>query len=173
MTQAESNAQNALQSTGPRTPEGKASAAQNTFKHGAYSEAILILGEDPAAFNRLRDGLVESLNPIGFLEESIVDRLATLWWRMDRVRRAEREALKVGTEYAQQDQRRILPEPTHTAFLTWANRGDAYMERLGRFETQLEKSFFRLVHELERIQVRRQGQDIPLPVIMDISITGG
>jgi hypothetical protein len=168
---AESNRLNALQSTGPRTAEGKTTASRNAIRHGAYSEAILILGEDQAAFDTLRDGMADSLNPVGPLEEHLVDRLSSMWWRMQRAGKAEREALKAAADCAQRQQSRPLAEPAHVAFFTWTANGGGHLDRLCRYETQLEKSFFRILHELERTQGRRLGQGVLPPVVVDVNIS--
>jgi hypothetical protein len=34
----------------------------------------------------------------------------------------------------------------------------------------LERSFFHLLHELERIQSRRQGQDVLPPAVVDVNL---
>jgi len=168
---SESNRLNALQSTGPRTAEGKTTASRNALRHGGYSEAILVLGEDQAEFDALRDGMADSLNPIGHLEENLVDRLATIWWRMERVGNAIGGALKTAAEHMQQRQSRSTSERSHVAFLSWTTHGSGHLERLGRYETQLEKSFFRLLHELERLQGRRMGQGVLPPVVVDVNVS--
>jgi hypothetical protein len=40
---AEANRRNSLKSTGPKTPEGKASARFDAMKHGLLAEDILVL----------------------------------------------------------------------------------------------------------------------------------
>jgi len=45
-------------------------------------------------------------------------------------------------------------------------------ERLLRHELTLEKSFFRSLHELERLQGRRQGEAVPPPMVLDVTLTG-
>jgi hypothetical protein len=47
LKQLEANRRNAQRSTGPASPEGKATAAQNAVKHGLYTENLLLEGEDP------------------------------------------------------------------------------------------------------------------------------
>ena len=44
--QAEANRRNALNSTGPKTPEGKAAVSHNALRHGLLSRDILLPGED-------------------------------------------------------------------------------------------------------------------------------
>ena len=43
---AEANRRNALKSTGPNTPEGKAAVRLNALRHGLLTQQILLPGED-------------------------------------------------------------------------------------------------------------------------------
>jgi hypothetical protein len=48
--QAQANRRNALKSTGPKTPEGKAAVRYYATKHGLLSEDVVLLpGEDEVA----------------------------------------------------------------------------------------------------------------------------
>jgi len=73
--QIEANRLNALQSTGPSTPEGKTVAARNAFKHGIFAEAPIIIGEDRTAFEALRDDYLDRFQPAGPDEEALVANL--------------------------------------------------------------------------------------------------
>jgi hypothetical protein len=46
---AEANRRNALKSTGPKTPGGKAAVRLNALKHGLLSQDILLPGEGEEA----------------------------------------------------------------------------------------------------------------------------
>ena len=169
------DASKAVGPTGPRTPEGKAVVALNAMKHGGYSEAIIVLGEDPDDYAAFHAGLSSSLNPVGPLEEEMVGRLAQLWWRLQRVGRAEREGLKSALERElwrrQLDQ---VANPVHLAFVLTMAAGDGrHTERLLRHEAQLERGCFRLLHELERVQAQRQGQVMMPQVVVDLQLTTG
>jgi len=87
--QAEANSQNALLSTGPKTPEGKAAAALNALKHGLLSRDALLPGEDADTLKELREHLQTELQPIGELEALLVDRIAAACWRLRRLGRVE------------------------------------------------------------------------------------
>jgi hypothetical protein len=50
-------------------------------KHGAYSESILLPGEDPAAFKQMHADLIAELIPVGPLEDDIVLTIARHVWR--------------------------------------------------------------------------------------------
>lgn len=161
--------------TGPRTTDGKAIVSRNALKHGGYSEAVLVLGEDPAAYQAILNGMVESLLPVGPLEVELVDRIAQVWWRLQRVGRAEREGLKAALESElRRTQTQQVANPTHVAFILSMMMGDGRQtERLQRYEAQLERSFFRLLHELERIQAQRQGMPSTPPVIVEVNVNQG
>ena len=88
------NQQNAKASTGPRTPAGKTRSAQNAIRHGAYSAAVLVLGESQADFSRLKSELQATLRPEGPLEDRLLNRIALLWWRLERAQRVEQESLE-------------------------------------------------------------------------------
>jgi hypothetical protein len=169
MDRVESNRQNALRSKGPRTEEGRATVSKNALRHGGYAarvEAIPALGEEPGEFEALRAGLVESLHPIGALEYELVGKMASSWWRMLRAGRAERE----GLEYVIRKQGSSAT-PILSAFCGQLALGDGHnTERLLRFEAQMEKAFFRILHELERLQARRHGQGVPVPLVVDVNV---
>jgi hypothetical protein len=61
------NQQNALQSTGPRTPEGKARSSGNALRHGLTSKAVVLPGEERERdlFEALASSLFEDIKPKG------------------------------------------------------------------------------------------------------------
>ncbi len=88
------NRVNAQKSTGPKTEQGKAVSSQNSFKHGLYSKAIIIPGEDPAKFEALRSDLAAEHRPVGLTEELLVDEIAQHYWRMKRFRALDAQMYK-------------------------------------------------------------------------------
>src|SRR5437870_3847950 len=53
LKQVEANRHNALLSTGPKTPEGKAAVRLNALRHGLRAHAVVLPGENPEAFQQL------------------------------------------------------------------------------------------------------------------------
>jgi len=86
---AQSNRRNALKSTGPKTPEGKAAVRLNALRHGLLSQEILLPGEDEEAFRDLGEHLRAELQPVGELENLLVDRIISAYWRLRRLGRVE------------------------------------------------------------------------------------
>jgi hypothetical protein len=87
--QTQANRRNALKSTGPTTPEGKAAASQNALTHGLLSREVLLPGEDGAALVELGGRLREELRPAGELEGLLVERVIAAAWRLRRLGRVE------------------------------------------------------------------------------------
>jgi hypothetical protein len=75
--------------SGPRTVAGKTRSRRNALKFGIFSKSLLLDGENPADFEKLRRSLWEYWEPEGAEQEIRVERLATLYWRQGRVTAAE------------------------------------------------------------------------------------
>jgi len=111
------NQKNSLRSTGPRTPAGKAVVARNALRHGILSARFLLDGEDEADLQCLFDGLCESLQPLGALEVSLVEKVALNLWRHRRLVRAEGAEIKLHRKDAD-----IAEQATAQLGLPWAGR---------------------------------------------------
>jgi hypothetical protein len=96
------NRQNARQSTGPQTPDGKARSARNALKHGLLAKDVVINGPDlsetQADFDALLADLLSELNPRTLIEETLVERIATGYWRLRRAQRFEAGAIRDALE---------------------------------------------------------------------------
>jgi hypothetical protein len=79
--------------TGPTTIAGKHRSRWNATTHGLLAKAVVITEgdgkESKAEFHRVLDGLRHDLRPEGMLEEILVERIATCYWRLRRALRAE------------------------------------------------------------------------------------
>jgi len=91
------NRENAKKSTGPRSWAGKDESKMNAVTHGLLAEHLLItdgeLKEDPEAFGRLLAGLREARQPVGALEEALVEEIAGGFWKERRAQRYEAGAI--------------------------------------------------------------------------------
>jgi len=94
--QIAANRCNAQKSTGPGSPEGKQKSKLNALKHGATAELVCIPGEDPQAFENWRQDLVAWHQPEGPEECNLVDRIAILQLRLQRIPRAEAALIASG-----------------------------------------------------------------------------
>ncbi|HMD85367.1 MAG TPA: hypothetical protein VKO18_11795 [Terriglobia bacterium] len=93
------NRRNGSLSKGPVTAEGKARIGAAQLRHGFYAQAeevaLRSLGEDPAHYEELLEGLYAEFSPVGTLQEELVKRLARVLWLLDRTDRSlEGDALR-------------------------------------------------------------------------------
>lgn len=82
MTKSEANQENAHKSTGPKTARGKSHSSHNAFKHGLYSEELVISEADQPEFDALRTGLRAQLKPCTLLRENACDYVVVCNWRV-------------------------------------------------------------------------------------------
>src|ERR1700757_3576599 len=87
--QRAANRANALHSTGPKTPEGKAVVGLNALRHGLLTRDVVLPGEDADAFEDLWNQVRASFSPVGPIEEFLVERVVNAVWRLRRLARAE------------------------------------------------------------------------------------
>jgi hypothetical protein len=105
----EANRRNALRSTGPITPMGKARSSKNALRHGVYSFLPVVPGlEWNDDWETHRDGIFKSLAPEGTLEEALAERVALCFWRLNRVHRYETAITSVGLERIEEQ---LRPRP--------------------------------------------------------------
>jgi len=94
-TQAQitANRRNAQKSTGPRTPEGKAVASQNSVRHGLSAAKDVISSESQADFDLYRAQILAELNPSSPMESMLAERIISLSWRLKRVGRIQNQTI--------------------------------------------------------------------------------
>jgi len=90
------NRANAQHSTGPTSPEGKATSSQNSLKHGLTGKTILLPGENPTEFELFCTAIVADLEPAGPLEREFAQIVAHSQWRLKRIKRIEDGLLAYG-----------------------------------------------------------------------------
>jgi hypothetical protein len=217
---AEANRRNALKSTGPKTPEGKAAVRLNALKHGLLSQEILLPGEDEEALRELGERLRDELQPVGELENLLVDRIVSACWRLSRLGRVEAGifAWELYGEWASRARQEarcytkqeggwyedpladlrpttvVTDQEKHQEAISKAREMDAKQEaetatlgrtfvrdaaganafsKLSRYETTIERSLYKALHELQRLQAaRRADGDVTLPTVIDVDVSG-
>jgi len=78
------NRQNAENSTGPVTPEGRARVSQNATKLGLFSVANFVRPEEQDIFNDFESGYLTELSPATLLEETLAREIIHASWRLRR-----------------------------------------------------------------------------------------
>ncbi len=169
---------------GPKTEEGKDVVRWNATRHGIRSPAPVVPGvEKKEDWEEHRDGVLESLQPEGHLEEVLAERVALLSWRLRRVIRYETEALALLQESVEDDlarERRFESGPDHPE----AVRGNA---KSAREEHRLFKRFAKMEDDkllssfdaetivwgaLECAEKVAEGEVDPEELLESISVSG-
>src|SRR6266567_571477 len=96
--QIEANRRNALQSTGPKTPEGKAAVRLNALRHGLRARTVVLPGEQPEEFQQLCDDLQAEWHPKSRTEQFYVEQMAVSQWKLNRMEMAERSDARAQRE---------------------------------------------------------------------------
>jgi hypothetical protein len=163
--QIEANRRNAA---GPHkmTEAGKQSIRTNALRHGLATKLHVVLaGEDEAFYNEILDGLREEYAPQSTQEEMLVNQIAENYWRLIRARNMESGSFKLGIKIEAEEYGFNRVEPDD--LLRGANLATALshhheiFSRIARYETTAERSYYRAIRELQKIQAlrsRRQDQ---------------
>jgi hypothetical protein len=99
--QLEANRRNALKSTGPRTEDGKQQSRRNALKHGLTAETIIEPLENPEEYRAFEEAIVAEYLPQTPVEQELVCRLASLFWRLRRATSIETGLLRMQSEILQ------------------------------------------------------------------------
>lgn len=149
--------------TAPALPAKRGNYARsslNATRHGILSRHTCLPWENQAAFNSLLDGLISEYQPKGAIEEHLIIRIAQLLWRARRVVAAEAAVHHrvhqmahdaADAHDAAHKERLANRELVHGQVLAGAFILDQ-LERLGRYETHLNREVGRSLSMLLRLR---------------------
>jgi hypothetical protein len=98
LRQIEANRRNALESTGPRSANGKQQSRRNALKHGLTAETVIEPLENSEAYQTFEAAIVAEYLPQTPVERELVHRLASLFWRLRRATSIETGLLRMQGE---------------------------------------------------------------------------
>jgi len=159
LSQIEANRLNAQQSTGPRTPQGKAVSSQNAFKSGPDADSQFCYGEKRADFYTLQIDYFARFQPRSPEERFQVDSLIRNEWMIRRIFRAEAHLWEFHTTRAS----RVDGVPLGEAF---HNANPEFM-RLHRRITLFEKSYKDSFAQLQTLQQNRLAAQAQIADLFD------
>jgi hypothetical protein len=154
--QIAANRLNALKSTGPRTPEGRAAVRLNGVTHGLTAQTLVLKGESESDFKQLFDSLEAEHTPATPTEEALVVQLAMATWRLRRLYHQEAGFYTCQLQSLVGMQKDLNLDDAgrmgHAA--AWS---ESTLTLFNRQEGRLERSFYRALHELERLRKERES----------------
>ena len=143
---------------GVKTEAGKLAVKYNAVTHGLLSKAAIVHGEDATLVDQLRENLMVECDPQGELETMLVELIVTGIWQLRRAKILESTEIflkwtKVNGYYFVQ---------RYSDDTTW--------DKLNRYETKIERQMYKAIHELERMQRSRRGENVPPPLAIDVDL---
>ena len=141
---------NSNNSTGPRTPEGKAVSSQNATKHGLQtSHPQLLPNENPAAFEQLRAEYQADFPPATRPQRDAVDRIAWARWLQFRLDRTESALF---TLLADPNSPHVDPAYRAAAQAFIKGSGpDGALSLLNRYAARINRDYERALRDLLRL----------------------
>jgi hypothetical protein len=171
----EANRRNAQHSTGPKTAQGKKHSRSNARKHGIFTSETVIAqgapGEDPGEFNEILVGLDEYFQPVGYLEDLLVQKVGVCLWREKRGYLSEagaiaRQAMTIGGEL---DRMFAAPHPGDQRPRDYPRLPGNEIDRILRYLTSIQRELASTLNLLERLQRARKGELVPSPVAVQVT----
>ncbi|NWF65769.1 MAG: SEC-C domain-containing protein [Chloroflexi bacterium] len=146
--QIQANRANALASTGPRTPEGKAASSRNAVRHGLYASLDSLAPAEREHFDQIYSHF-SARYPSPESEQTLHD-LAFAWFRRERVRRME--AAWIAAQIAHFAS--LFPDATHDRILAQLlisdGKQDNFISRLHRWDRSLTRDIDRALNSLNQ-----------------------
>lgn len=170
MYKGESTRKNAQRSTGPRDTT---STRLNAVQHGLLAKGLTEL-DDSDAYESLIHRLTEAYRSVGDVELFFVQRIAFHIVRLQRVARLETEYITSEIHPPVKQTLADLLEPTVVEpglpAAVSARGAINLVSGFQRYETSIENKLYRELNYPERSQRSRQGEFVPIPESIDVSI---
>jgi hypothetical protein len=174
VSQIEANRRNAA---GPHqmTDAGKQAVRANAVRHGLTTRLHIVLpGEDQQFYNQILESLQNDYSPANTQEDMLVQQIAEHYWRLIRVRNMETASLegalksvaeKFGINPAETDD---LVRGSNLAITM--SKSEGIFSKLHRYEAAIERSYYRAIHELQKLQKapRAPSNSHPVPPAPEI-----
>jgi hypothetical protein len=149
VAQIAANQTNALRSTGPTTPQGKAVSAHNATRHGLSAGFSVLPHENAEEFHELLSALESEFQPSGEHETFLVGEMARARWRILRIERLEALAFE-----------QALTDPGSASdpdarILSLLSAAGSVLDKLQRYAAAARRDYYRAHRELQQSLARK------------------
>lgn len=148
---------------GVKTEEGKRRSRLNARKHGIFAEALT--ERDQEELEQVAERFFAELSPANVVEETLVEKLALAYLKLQRCAGAEAEYFERVYRPTDRERRKGTTSFKSRPF-------EEMVELVNRYDVSLTNQFMKLLHELERLQRVRAGGDAPAPLAVDVTVSG-
>jgi hypothetical protein len=158
--QLAANRANALLSTGPTTPQGRAISSMNALTHGLTGKTVVLPSEDADEYDRKLATYTKDLKPVTEEEHRLVQTLLDSFWRIDRIKRLETGLILKGQlEFANKFQDQSPANQVSLINVEGYLKYEKSICNLHRQEARLIRQLEKAQAELLRLQTIRQRED--------------
>ena len=159
---------------GVKTERGKAVVRFNARKHGIL--ATLLTKYEEKDLEDYLQQFYDFYDPQTHMECVLVERIAVCYLRLQRASKAEAEFMQLKLEpRIVNDFLLSLDEVIQEGYKATLLPDD--VEHLGktylRYEVAIENRMYKAMHELERLQRMRKGEDVHAPMVLDVQNDNG
>jgi hypothetical protein len=137
--QVAANQSNAQHSTGPKTPLGKAIAAQNNFRYGLTGVFSVLPWENQGEFDALFTGLCSEHQPATPTEAALIEKMAQALWLGKRALLLQELTFKL-------DMPACIDEKQLALFI--------------RYQTTHDRAFHKCLDQLLKLRAEKRKQEI-------------
>lgn len=144
------NRQNAVLSSGPKTPAGKEASSRNATRHGLSGIFTPLPHENTEEFEQIAERVRAEFSPEGENETFLVGQMIQARCRLHRIQRLEDQAYE-----------HILTEPGADAdpdacILAAMRQSGNILDKLERYRGAAARSYYKAVHELRTSRKQTQ-----------------
>lgn len=166
--QLEANRENAKLG-GVKTDKGKEISKMNAMKHGLLSSQVLIKDEDVNELSLIENNLKNQLCPVNQIEALLVDRIIAGFWRLKRGLKIETSLMSLQS-YDNSIEISFYGENSKETKKIADMINNDLLDRLLRYENNIERGIFKALHELQRLQAIRRGEQVLAPLAVEIGV---
>jgi hypothetical protein len=158
--QLAANRENAQKSCGPSSPEGKAKSSLNAVKCALTGNTVLFAGDNVARYDAHIKSYATQFQPVGPEESALVQSIADIRWRLNRIPGLELAILAMGTAKVIEDNPSYAkPEAEMALELAVRRRHEKELRNLQLQENRLARRRERDTVELDRRQTARKARE--------------
>ena len=154
------NRENAQKSRGPVTDAGKAAIRLNAYKTGLTGVTVVFPGDDVDLYTQHVLSYETQFEPVGPEESALVQSIADIRWRVNRVAGLEQAILTTGSVDAIAENPSLAAPQTHMILELEVRRAhEKELRNLHLHENRLSRRREREVAELNRLQEARKAKE--------------
>ncbi len=159
--------QNNAKLGGVKTQSGKAISRLNATKHGILS--TLVTPDEEKELSGIYRTLIRKYAPLSPIEFMLIERLSLWIVRLRRATRAEKEILMAFKNLRRVEPKYSFEKVIDKGYTTKISANNILVlnNTYLRYESSLEKNFYRTLHELERIRAIKNSDQPPPPTTID------